>query len=102
VWGTVIGGALYFLFAAVPIYLTYAATLVDPAMTTVAGPIGHRPRRSWGPGPPQDRLIKRSFVAKNGGQMAAIFCTSGQYHAKIAGRIRSWQASPHVEIFYIF
>jgi SSS family solute:Na+ symporter len=34
VWGTVIGGTLYFLFAAVPIYLTYAATLVDPAMTT--------------------------------------------------------------------
>ena len=33
VWGTVIGGALYFLFAAVPIYLTYSATLVDPAMT---------------------------------------------------------------------
>ncbi len=34
VWGTVIGGVLYFLFAAVPIYLTYSATLVDPAMTT--------------------------------------------------------------------
>ena len=34
VWGTVIGGSLYFVFAAVPIYLTYAATLVDPAMTT--------------------------------------------------------------------
>ncbi|MCA1926139.1 MAG: sodium:solute symporter family protein [Thiobacillus sp.] len=33
VWGTVIGGVLYFLFAAVPIYLTYSATLVDPAMT---------------------------------------------------------------------
>jgi len=33
VWGTVIGGALYFLFAAVPIYLTYSATLVDPGMT---------------------------------------------------------------------
>lgn len=33
VWGTVIGGALYFVFAAVPIYLTYSATLVDPAMT---------------------------------------------------------------------
>jgi Na+/proline symporter len=33
VWGTVIGGVLYFAFAAVPIYLTYAATLVDPAMT---------------------------------------------------------------------
>ncbi len=33
VWGTVIGGVLYFVFAAVPIYLTYSATLVDPAMT---------------------------------------------------------------------
>jgi Na+/proline symporter len=33
VWGTVIGGTLYFIFAAVPIYLTYSATLVDPAMT---------------------------------------------------------------------
>ena len=34
VWGTVIGGSAYFLFAAVPIYLTYAATLVDPATTS--------------------------------------------------------------------
>ncbi|MFN3750156.1 MAG: sodium:solute symporter family protein [Thiobacillus sp.] len=34
VWGTVIGGALYLLFAAVPLYLTYSATLVDPVMTT--------------------------------------------------------------------
>ncbi len=34
VWGTVIGGTLYFLFAAVPLYLTYSATLVDPATTT--------------------------------------------------------------------
>jgi Na+/proline symporter len=33
VWSTVIGGTLYFVFAAVPIYLTYAATLVDPATT---------------------------------------------------------------------
>jgi len=33
VWGTVIGGVAYLLFAAVPLYLTYAATLVDPAMT---------------------------------------------------------------------
>jgi Na+/proline symporter len=33
VWGTVIGGALYFVFAAVPIYLTYSATLVDPGAT---------------------------------------------------------------------
>jgi Na+/proline symporter len=34
VWGTVIGGTAYFLFAAVPLYLTYAATLVDPATST--------------------------------------------------------------------
>ncbi len=34
VWGTVIGGVAYLLFAAVPIYLTYAATLVDPALTS--------------------------------------------------------------------
>jgi len=34
VWGTIIGGTAYFFFAAVPIYLTYAATLVDPVMTT--------------------------------------------------------------------
>ena len=34
VWGTVIGGTLYFVFTAVPIYLTYSATLIDPAMTT--------------------------------------------------------------------
>ena len=33
VWGTVAGGSLYFLFAAVPIYLTYSATLIDPEMT---------------------------------------------------------------------
>ena len=33
VWGTVIGGVLYLLFAAVPIYLTYSATLVDPVLT---------------------------------------------------------------------
>lgn len=31
VWGTLVGGTLYFVFAAVPIFLTYAATLVDPA-----------------------------------------------------------------------
>jgi solute:Na+ symporter, SSS family len=34
VWGTVIGGTVYLLFAAVPLYLTYSATLVDPAMTS--------------------------------------------------------------------
>lgn len=34
VWGTVIGGFAYFFFAAVPIYLTYAATMVDPAASS--------------------------------------------------------------------
>lgn len=33
VWGTTIGGVCYLLFAAVPLYLTYAATLVDPLMS---------------------------------------------------------------------
>jgi solute:Na+ symporter, SSS family len=33
VWGTTIGGVCYLLFAAVPLYLTYAATLVDPIMS---------------------------------------------------------------------
>jgi solute:Na+ symporter, SSS family len=33
VWGTTIGGICYFVFAAVPLYLTYAATLVDPVMS---------------------------------------------------------------------
>ena len=32
VWGTVIGGVAYFVFAAVPLYLTYSATLVDPQL----------------------------------------------------------------------
>jgi len=32
-WGTVIGGSAYFLFAFVPLFLVYAATLIDPAMT---------------------------------------------------------------------
>ncbi|MGE0623485.1 MAG: sodium:solute symporter family protein [Pseudomonadales bacterium] len=34
VWGTTFGGVAYFLFAAVPIYLTYAATMVDPVQAT--------------------------------------------------------------------
>ncbi|UTA48204.1 sodium:solute symporter family protein [Simiduia sp. 21SJ11W-1] len=33
VWGTVIGGLVYFVFAAVPIFLAYSANLIDPAMT---------------------------------------------------------------------
>ena len=30
VWGSVLGGSLYFLFAFVPIFLAYSATLIDP------------------------------------------------------------------------
>ncbi len=32
VWGAVTGGSLYFLFAFVPIFLAYSATLLSPAM----------------------------------------------------------------------
>lgn len=32
VWGTVLGGVAYLLFAAVPIYMAYAAHLIDPAL----------------------------------------------------------------------
>ena len=32
VWGSVIGGSLYFLFAFVPMFLAYSATLIDPQM----------------------------------------------------------------------
>lgn len=32
VWGSVLGGISYFLFAAVPLFLAYAATLIDPQM----------------------------------------------------------------------
>ncbi len=35
VWGSVTGGVLYFLFAFVPMFLAYSATLIDPNM--VAG-----------------------------------------------------------------
>ena len=34
-WGSILGGVAYFLFAFVPLFLAYAATLLDPAM--VAG-----------------------------------------------------------------
>ncbi|MCC7483765.1 MAG: sodium:solute symporter family protein [Burkholderiales bacterium] len=34
-WGSILGGGAYFLFAAVPLFLAYAASLVDPGM--VAG-----------------------------------------------------------------
>jgi len=32
VWGTVGGGIAYFVFAAVPLFLTYSALMIDPAM----------------------------------------------------------------------
>jgi SSS family transporter len=32
VWGSVLGGSLYFLFAFIPMYLAYSATLIDPDM----------------------------------------------------------------------
>ncbi len=33
-WGSVLGGALYFAFAFVPMFLAYSATLIDPAMVS--------------------------------------------------------------------
>ena len=42
VWGSVLGGGLYFLFAFVPMFLAYSATLIDPAM--VKGLIGEDPQ----------------------------------------------------------
>jgi Na+/proline symporter len=32
VWGSVLGGCLYFLFAFVPMFLAYSATLIDPKL----------------------------------------------------------------------
>lgn len=32
VWGSVLGGSLYFVFAFVPMFLAYSATLIDPEM----------------------------------------------------------------------
>jgi SSS family solute:Na+ symporter len=34
VWGSVLGGCLYFLFAFVPMYLAYSATLIDPKLVS--------------------------------------------------------------------
>jgi Na+/proline symporter len=34
VWGTVIGGTAYFLFAAVPLFMAYSANLIDPTLAT--------------------------------------------------------------------
>ncbi len=32
VWGSILGGSLYFMFAFVPMFLAYSATLIDPGM----------------------------------------------------------------------
>lgn len=42
VWGSVLGGGLYFIFAFVPMFLAYSATLIDPKM--VAGLIDEDPQ----------------------------------------------------------
>ncbi|MDE2117650.1 MAG: sodium:solute symporter family protein [Betaproteobacteria bacterium] len=34
IWGSVLGGSLYFLFAFVPMFLAYSATLIDPKMVS--------------------------------------------------------------------
>lgn len=34
VWGTTLGGVSYFFFAAVPLFLAYTATIIDPALVT--------------------------------------------------------------------
>ncbi len=34
VWGSILGGSLYFLFAFVPMFLAYSATLIDPDMVS--------------------------------------------------------------------
>jgi len=34
IWGAVFGGSLYFVFAFVPMFLAYAATLIDPQMVS--------------------------------------------------------------------
>jgi SSS family solute:Na+ symporter len=42
IWGSVLGGSLYFFFAFVPMFLAYSATLIDPNM--VAGLIDTDPQ----------------------------------------------------------
>lgn len=42
IWGSVLGGSLYFVFAFVPMFLAYSATLIDPKM--VEGLIGSDPQ----------------------------------------------------------
>ncbi|HEU4707950.1 MAG TPA: sodium:solute symporter family protein [Methylophilaceae bacterium] len=34
VWGSVLGGSLYFIFAFVPMFLAYSATMIDPKMVS--------------------------------------------------------------------
>jgi len=34
VWGTVLGGVAYFLFAAVPLFMAYSANIIDPELAT--------------------------------------------------------------------
>src|SRR5574340_1424170 len=34
VWGSVLGGGLYFVFAFVPMFLAYSATRIDPKMVS--------------------------------------------------------------------
>ncbi|MDP1527081.1 MAG: sodium:solute symporter family protein [Rhodocyclaceae bacterium] len=34
IWGTTLGGVGYFFFAAIPLFLAYSATLIDPALVT--------------------------------------------------------------------
>lgn len=42
VWGSVLGGSLYFLFAFIPMFLAFSATMIDPQM--VDGLIGTNPQ----------------------------------------------------------
>ncbi|HEX5336952.1 MAG TPA: sodium:solute symporter family protein [Gallionella sp.] len=42
IWGAVLGGSLYFVFAFVPMFLAYSATMIDPNM--VNGLIGTDPQ----------------------------------------------------------
>jgi len=37
VWGTTFGGVAYFFFAAVPIYIAYSATMIDPQLAAQVG-----------------------------------------------------------------
>ncbi len=43
VWATVLGGSMYFVFAFIPMFLAYSATLIDPKM--VAALINNEPQK---------------------------------------------------------